>query len=227
MPYRWDLLPKLAADIEHGQTDRIPADLDDLLAAIMEDTGDDAALLSLRCAQCMSACMRGARRGGAPSETLMHDHLADLRKLARLTSPAQVRRLFRAYVLRLTILVQPAAREPMERVIRGMITDMAATIDRPRSLAHYADDLELSVGHLSRTFSRVVGRSFRDEQRRLRDEAACLLLATTRMPMAAIARRVGLLSASQFIADFKRFHGMTPAAYRKTAHASPTRNPRR
>ncbi|MBA2482301.1 MAG: helix-turn-helix transcriptional regulator [Planctomycetes bacterium] len=214
MAYRWDLLPGLAAHIEHAQADRALRLLDELLAAIAEGMDGDHTLFTLRCAQCMSACMRGARRGGAPSDALFADHIAALKKLARARTRAQAQRLMRAYVQRLADQVQPAKRSRMERIVVGMLADMREHLDRPRSLAQYSHEHEISIAHLSRAFARIAGRPFREEQARLRDERACELLKATRLGVAEIAHRVGLRSASQFIADFKAVHGCTPARYR-------------
>jgi AraC-like DNA-binding protein len=214
MAYRWDLLPRLAEGVEHGLRARALADLEELFAEIDAGVGGDFTLFVLRCAQCMSACLRGARRGGGPSEALYDEHHEALARLGRLRARAQVRRLLRWYVGRLLDQVQPSNRTRMERIVLGIRADLAATLARPRTLAGYARDLELSVGHLSRAFARIAGRPFRDELLRLRDEAARRLLTDTRLGVGEIAERVGLRSASQFIADFRRAHGVTPARYR-------------
>jgi hypothetical protein len=72
--YPWDLLPGFTEDIEHGRLDRVRESVDAMLDAIEVDD-DDASVLKLRCAQCMSACLRGARRGGAPSDVLLREHV--------------------------------------------------------------------------------------------------------------------------------------------------------
>lgn len=73
----------------------------------------------------------------------------------------------------------------------------------------------MSVGHLSRSFTRIVGLSFRHELRRQREAAARALLSSTQLPLAEVVRRIGLSSVSQFIADFKTTNGVTPARYRR------------
>lgn len=217
--YRWQLLPDLASHIEHGRAELAKPVFTALIEAIDDVEGADAELFRLRCAQCMSACLRGAQRGGAPSDVLLDEHLVALRRLARLTTRAPMRRLFLSYILRLASQVQTVGRTPVERVVLSVVADMAKNLERPKSLANYAHDLGLSVGHLSRSFSRITGRSFRDEHHRLRTTAAAELLTSTTLPLATIARRVGLLSTSQFIADFRRTSGMTPAEYRRRKSA--------
>lgn len=220
--YRWELLPRLAEEVAHGRVDEVRRLIPELLAAV--EVFPEADFLKLRCAQCASACLRGAQRGGADSERLYLDHLAMLRRLARLRTHAAIRRLFTTYVLRLADQGRPAARTLIERAVRAVMADQAATLARPRTLAAYARGLGLSQGHFSRAFARIAGRSFRAEQARLRDAAACELLAATTLPLAEVAARVGLCSASQFIAAFRRAHRLTPDAWRRR-HGHPALRP--
>jgi AraC-like DNA-binding protein len=93
--------------------------------------------------------------------------------------------------------------------------DLRASLHDPKTLAQYADELGLSTGHLSRTFATVAGRPFRDEIRRLRMEAALRLLKKPEKKIAAIALELGLRSPSQFVADFRRYHGVSPGKFRR------------
>jgi AraC-like DNA-binding protein len=212
MFYSWDLLPSVAMHIEQGRSSEIRRSTGLLLVAIDNPNAD---LFRLRCAQCMSAFLRGARRAGAPSDALLAEHLASLARLAALQDHERMRRHVQRYALRLSRQVCPPATVQIERTIAGMLTDMEKALERPKSLGHYAHDLEISTGHLSRSFSRIVGRSFREEQRRLRDLHACDLLRSTSLVLSQVARRVGMMSTSQFIADFRKAHGITPACYRR------------
>jgi two-component system response regulator YesN len=215
MPYRWELLPQLALHVEHGRAGQAATDLDALLDAIHAGVEGDVGLLTLRCAQVMSTCMRGALRGGGQSERLLAEHLAALKGLRRLKTAAGVRRHLQAYIGRLAEQARPASQTRIERVVLGMVAHMGETLSTPRSLAGYARQHRLSAGHLSRSFRRIVGVSFRHELRRQREEAVRGLLVGTQMPLAEVARRIGLGSASQFIADFKARNGVTPAGYRR------------
>ncbi|MCW8130527.1 MAG: helix-turn-helix transcriptional regulator [Planctomycetota bacterium] len=215
--YRWELLPKLATEIEYGRRAGARRDLAELLAIFVRQSGPDLTLRKLRCAQTASACLRGARCGGAPSAALLQEHLAFLRRLSGLRSWAGVCRAMRGYVDGLIARVKPAGRNRMERVVASIREDLRAGLADPRTLAQYAAELELSEGHLSRCFAEIAGRPFREEVRRLRSEAARADLLTTRRKVGEIARRVGLRSASQFVADFKRQTGVTPGQFRRMA----------
>jgi len=214
MRYRWELLPRLASAVEHAQRREARRDLAEFLG-IFAAASRDLTVRKMRCAQTMSACIRAARRGGGPSETIYSEHLLFLERLSRLQTWPASTRVCQAYVERLIDLVEPARRSPAERLVAGIVKDIAASLAEPRTLEQYAHELDVSVGHLSRTFAAVAGRPFRDEVRRLRCESACRLLKQTELKIQAIAVRVGIRSASQFIADFRRMLGVTPAQYRR------------
>jgi len=212
--YPWQLLPKLASEIEHGQRAQARRDLDALLAIIAESSGDDLTLRKLRCAQMISACLRGAHAGGALSERLLRDNLQLLRTLAELPGWPPIVQRMRRYVDGLLRQVRPNHRTHMERVVAEVRRGMQTPAGMGRSLAQHANALQVSMGHLSRSFAATVGRTFREELRRVRIEAACRLLRGTDLKISVIAHRVGLRDPSQFASDFRRETGVTPGAYR-------------
>ena len=75
--------------------------------------------------------------------------------------------------------------------------------------------LGVSRTTLETRFKSGIGRLPGDEIRRQRMTRACDLLASTQMPIGAIARRVGFGSAQLFSEAFRRFNGMTPLKYRQ------------
>jgi AraC-like DNA-binding protein len=217
MIYNWELLPRLALAIEHAQRSQTRRDLRELMTILYRDCDKDLTLFKMRCAQTMSACIRGALRGGAPSEVIYREHMAFLRVLSRLRSYLAVKQRMQRYAARLVSQVEPVKRSPGERIVAGIVKDLKAMLHDSKSLAQYADELGLSTGHLSRTFNRVAGRPFRNVVRRLRCEEACQLLESSDLKLSAVALRIGLRSTSQFIADFRREKGVTPAMYRRRA----------
>jgi AraC-like DNA-binding protein len=213
--YRWDLLPEVVEAIARADQARALARLDELLPEIARSTPGGISAYRMRCAQCMSACLRGARNGGAASDELLDDHLRALDRLGGARTRAQADEQLRRYVRRLLGQLRPDRRSRIERIVEGIRDDLRQRPQRPRTLAHYARAHGLSVGHLSRSFARIAGRPFGDEARRLRDEAARDLLERTRLPIGEIAHCIGLASASHFIAEFSRRHGRTPADWRR------------
>ena len=213
--YRWDLLPKLASEIEYGMRGQAHRDLESLIQSFRRDS-DSLTVGKMRCAQTMSAAMRGARRAGADSHALFGEHLSMLDEVSAMRSWERVSRRLHGYLDELFAHRSPRKKPiAMAAKIQQLLAAVRASLSQPRTLEHYAAQLNVSTGHLSRTFAAIVGRSFRDEVRRIRCDEACRLLVHAPLKVAEIARRVGVQSASQFIADFRKEVGITPAEYRR------------
>src|ERR1043166_7991040 len=212
--YPWKLLPRLASAIEHGQREQAHRDLDALLSIIAETSGDDLTFRKLRCAQLVSGCLRGAHMGGAASDALLAEHLQLLKTLTELRTWATVTRRMHRYVDRLLRQLRPARQSHMQTVVAQLRRAMQTSSGVGRSLAEHAASLGVSEGHLSRSFAGIVGRTFREEVRRVRVEIAYRLLRETPLKISAITGRVGLRDPSQFIADFRAEMGVTPGTYR-------------
>ncbi len=218
MRYRWDLLPALAGRLAAGRPEAALASLDELVAELHATTPRGLTLFKLRCAQCMSTWARGARAGGADSDTLLDDHLEALASLAAARSLVAIHALLRAYLRQLARSVAAARGSPAERVVAEIRADLKASLASPRTLPHYARAVGLSVGHLSRLFSRVAGESFSAARERLRHQEVLRLIRDTALPVGDIARGVGVRSASQLIAAFRRRTGTTPGRLRRSAY---------
>lgn len=223
--YRWELLPRLASEVEFARKSAARRDLSELLDIVAHQSGADLTLRKMRCAQIMSACVRGARLGGGPSALLLGEHIEFLRGLSRFRSWPPVKRAMYRYVDRLLSFVRPAGRGRMARIVASIRDELKAAPAESRSLAQYAVELEISEGHLSRTFAAIAGRPFREELRRIRCEAARKLLLETQAKVGVVAGMVGLRSASQFVADFRMQTGVTPGQFRRLAIRKSRRTP--
>jgi AraC-like DNA-binding protein len=214
--YPWQLLQRLASQIESHQAPESHRSLGRILGIIAEDPRGNLTLRKLRCAQVVSMCLRGAHRGGAPSEVILTEHLQLLERLARQKTWKALTVIMGRYVDQLLDHVRPLRRTDVERFVARMRKDMARSVASPKSLAQYAEAASLSAGHLSRCFTAIVGSTYREELRRLRTEKACRLLAQKDLKISTIAKLVGLQDPSQFICQFRQQTGQTPGAYRQT-----------
>lgn len=98
------------------------------------------------------------------------------------------------------------------------ITNSAFRSGCPLKLSEVAARIAFtSPGNLSRLFRRHHGLGFQAYLQKLRLEKAAEHLATTRLPVARIARRVGYGDVSRFGQHFKRRFGRTPAAFHREA----------
>ena len=90
-------------------------------------------------------------------------------------------------------------------------------LGRPIRLSTLARVSRLSSSQFHRVLRRAYGTTPVRWLNGLRIEAAQERLRTTDREIAAIARETGFRSASFFSTQFKRFTGLTPRAYRRTA----------
>jgi transcriptional regulator GlxA family with amidase domain len=103
---------------------------------------------------------------------------------------------------------------PENAVVRKLVTHIAAHLDDDLGAAALADRAGVSERHLTRLFLEQVGRPPAKYVRETRTEAAAQLLTSTRLPLAAIARRCGFGSAETLRQAFVCQYGIPPSRYR-------------
>ncbi|MGG3510398.1 response regulator [Paenibacillus lautus] len=87
------------------------------------------------------------------------------------------------------------------------------------SLQEVADSVGMSVTYLSRTFKSETNMNFVKYLVQVRMEKARELLAESELSAEETAYRVGFSDYVHFSKTFKKFHGLTPSAYRKQCKA--------
>jgi AraC family transcriptional regulator len=105
------------------------------------------------------------------------------------------------------------------RVGRGQLAKaidyMEAHLEEPLELAAIAGAAGLSPSHFARQFRTAVGVAPHQYLMQLRTERAKRLLSETTQPVVDIAFACGFANQEHLTRLFKRFCGVTPAAYRK------------
>lgn len=81
-------------------------------------------------------------------------------------------------------------------------------------LQDVAEHLQVSSGHLARTFKQITGQSLFTYFRQLRLEQAKLQLLDTQQTVTAIAQNCGFSSTTLFCRNFKEYTLRTPLSYR-------------
>lgn len=129
-----------------------------------------------------------------------------------------------AALAHLTLLLIDLARLAQDVVddlsLRGssVVPDVLAVIERriaePLSLREVADELGLTPGHLTTVVRRRTGRTVVDWILDRRMSEARTLLADTDLPVADVARRVGIPDPGYFARLFRREHDVTPRRWR-------------
>jgi AraC-like DNA-binding protein len=213
--YPWELPERLGLRIELGERAQAHQAMRRLLRLMTEQGPTRFEVRKYRCAVALSRCTNGARRGGAASDALLELFWKRFEELTQLRSWKSVQRHMHRFVDELLDQVRPEGRSKIEEIVAWIREDLEDTLDSPKTLTEYADEVGVSRTYLSRFFPVIVGRTFREEQQRVRTEMACELLRQTALKVGVIARRLGMRDPSQFIAVFRRATGLTPAAYRR------------
>ncbi|WP_025737574.1 helix-turn-helix transcriptional regulator [Mycobacterium genavense] len=129
-----------------------------------------------------------------------------------------------AYLTLLLIELARLARDVVADLKRSgepLLADVFAVIDRrqgePLSLRDVAAELGVTPGHLTTVVRRRTGRTVQEWIIERRMAAARTLLEQTDLPVAEIARRVGVFDPGYFTRQFTRAHGMPPRQWRRHA----------
>lgn len=104
-----------------------------------------------------------------------------------------------------------ARQRRIDRVLEWMRANLAQPI-APHQAAQVA---HVTPAAFSRFFRREVGKTFAQYLMQLRCTYACVLLRSTRDPVAEVARHSGFCAVSHFNRQFKQHTGLTPRAYRE------------
>jgi AraC family transcriptional regulator of adaptative response / methylphosphotriester-DNA alkyltransferase methyltransferase len=91
--------------------------------------------------------------------------------------------------------------------------------DPTLTLSDVARDVATSSRQLQRVFSEHAGGAFRDELAAVRMQHAAVLLQTTDLTVAEVARRAGYRQAAHFAKAFRRHHGTSPSGLRRATSA--------
>jgi AraC family transcriptional regulator, transcriptional activator of pobA len=102
-----------------------------------------------------------------------------------------------------------------------MLAEVFAVIDRrhsePLSLRDVAHEIGMTPGHLTTVVRRRTGRTVQEWITERRMGEARTMLEETDLPVAEIARRVGVFDPSYFSRQFNRIHGISPRNWRMRA----------
>ena len=102
-------------------------------------------------------------------------------------------------------------------VVETIINDYA----EPISMASLAEKISLSVSQFERRFKKRFHTTPRKYLANVRINAACQLLSSTDLPIAAIAAQTGFYDQSHLTKQFAKTKGLTPAQYRRNHPAEP------
>lgn len=108
---------------------------------------------------------------------------------------------------------QPGRSAPREAV-RQLMSRLETGYGQPLSLKAISSELYLNPTHLTRLFKAQTGVTPQEYLKRVRIMKAKEMLRYTEWSVGEIAQRVGFTHPSNFIHQFRRAEGVTPAQYR-------------
>jgi AraC-like DNA-binding protein len=111
--------------------------------------------------------------------------------------------------------VTPLSMNELPERIKNMYEWISAHCIEKLSLDVISREVAMSKYHMSREFKRWTGKSIFNFISEARINTAKRLLRYTNLPISAITESVGFEDQSNFCRLFRRFEGLTPAAYRK------------
>ncbi|GIP37810.1 hypothetical protein J31TS4_10900 [Paenibacillus sp. J31TS4] len=114
----------------------------------------------------------------------------------------------------LSILFRPERRQDRASQFAEILTYIDTHYGEELSIDYFAEWMNLSVGHFSRTFKEEVGEKYVDYVARVRLAKAKHLLLETDMKIDDIAEKIGYWGRNSFIRLFRKHEGVTPAKYR-------------
>ncbi|WP_119729527.1 GlxA family transcriptional regulator [Thermomonospora amylolytica] len=109
-----------------------------------------------------------------------------------------------------------SAPPPADELVRQVVDHVTAHLDDDLSAAALAARAGVSERHLTRLFLKHLGQTPGRFIRQARVEAAAHLLATTTLPMTAVAARCGFGTAETLRQAFVARYGIPPSHYRST-----------
>ncbi len=134
--------------------------------------------------------------------------------------------MLRAKLMELLALLYRAVPETMEpkeaaalrkgyQRIRPAVNHIQSHFVEPLSLEALASLCGMSRTYFCTLFKKTMGMNFGDYVEKIRVNRACMLLATSDLPVLDIALESGFSSLSNFNATFKSACGKTPSQYRR------------
>lgn len=125
----------------------------------------------------------------------------------------------------LLVLTQHACEMVNERINNtnnGVISQMIDYVNKNYhsydiSLAKVAEEFDMSISSLSKTFKEHMGIGFKEYIIKMRMEKAKNLLIESDARVGEIAEELGYANVSHFIKTFKSIEGLTPAQYKKSS----------
>ncbi len=212
---KWDLGVKLTNQIKAGDVAAVAKTSAEIFQNIVESGTGELEKIKLRAARVLSVAMRAGFDAGANPHQLNAARSNSLDNIIKVKSREQLAKLLlddSTHIARLVGEEQNTVAERLPHAIKYVHEHAAEGVSR----ADVADVLGCSVSHVSRIFSKVLGKHFKDFVLECRIDKAKQLLTETDDKIIDIAFAIGFSAPNYFGSCFKRLTGVTPGQYRRT-----------
>lgn len=217
--FKWDLGVKLTNQIKAGDIEAVAQTTREFLENFDETGSGSMKETTLRVGRVLCTGGRAAYDGGAAHTQLEEARTRTLERLLHAQTKKQLEEIFIEEIVHLAELVgreKSLVEENLPQAMKYIHEHATDGVSR----ADVADILGCSEDHVSRLFSQVLGKNFRDVVLECRIEKAKHFLTETDDKIIDIAFATGFCDQSYFAACFKRLTGVTPSSYRLSLHGT-------
>lgn len=165
--------------------------------------------VKLLCTDVLNTWIRAAERDRGDFSIAFYSEQFD--RLSRCVTLEELRDAFRDIHARMFSADEPRDRS---RQFAEILEYIHAHYAEDLSIERFAQQLNMSVGHFSRTFKEVVGEKYVEYIAKVRMSKAKQYLLETDLKIDEIAEKVGYWGRNSFIPIFRKYEGVTPAKYR-------------
>ena len=213
--YKWDLGAKLTNQVKAGDVDAVAKTVKETFQNMVESGTGSLEEMKLRTARVLTIVMRAAYDAGANPHQLVQPRSRSLEHIIEAKTIKQLASLVEEESVALANLVI-AERETVEKCLPQAVAYVREHATDGVTRADVADILDCSPRHVSRLFSRVLGKHFKEFVLECRIDKSKQRLTNTNDKIIDIALAMGFSDQNYFSTCFKRLTGVTPGQYRKS-----------
>lgn len=164
----------------------------------------------------LNTLLRKAAERGAVHPVYLHEISTKFAKKIELITDVSDNTLMRSMLRQYCLLVHNYSVKGYSPILQKVINQINLNLTSDLGLKNLSEMFNISAGYLSMLFKKETGVTLTDYVNKKRTEHAIFLLNTTDLQIQTIASYCGIQDISYFTRIFKKFHGMTPNAYRKS-----------
>ena len=214
--YPWEIAVHLAEEIKVRNTEAATESICTLIDCIYEESNKRSfAEVKLRVLQILTIANRAAHDAEANPNSLFNVSIEVVNRIIKLRTKEQLISVAQNDIKRVIELV-PEKDCIKTKKVDEAIQYIRANCSMDISRDEVASEVGCSPSYLSRIFSDVTGRTFKEFVLKYRmEEAKKLLLNNSKETISEIAFKMGYNNPNYFSETFKRITGTSPSEYRK------------